>query len=57
MRLKAPGILIFLISIILAGAAFATALGVPVPIIGSSGYPTLAAAYAILLLGNLIRGF
>jgi len=47
----------FLISVVLALAALAASLGINVPVIGASGYPALAAAYIVLLLGNLIRGF
>jgi hypothetical protein len=57
MKLSAPTVPIFLISVILAGLAVAVKyLGVSVPYVGGHLFETLLAGYAVLLAGNLFRG-
>lgn len=59
MALKAPGILVFLLSIVLALAVlFAKFFGSSVPLLtaDSTHFYGLLAAYVVLLLGCLMRG-
>lgn len=56
MRLTAPRLLTVIISLLLAFAALAGALGAEVPIAGSQPFLTLLAAYVLLLLGTVIPG-
>jgi hypothetical protein len=59
MALKAPGILIFLISVILALAVlFARYFGATVPYLtgDATQFYGMTAAYVILLLGCIMRG-
>jgi hypothetical protein len=59
MALKAPGILVFLLSVLLALAVLAAKLvGANVPLLTTTGaqFYGLLAAYLILLLGCLMRG-
>ncbi|MGE3065965.1 MAG: hypothetical protein AB7K67_10275 [Hyphomicrobiaceae bacterium] len=59
MGLKAPGILIFLISVILALAVlFARFFGATIPLLTGESYQFygLLAAYVVLLLGCIMRG-
>jgi hypothetical protein len=59
MALKAPGILAFLVSIVLALAVlFAKFFGAEVPLITSEAmqFYGLLAAYVILVLGCIMRG-
>ena len=59
MALKAPGILIFLLSIILALAVlFARYFGATVPFLTGDGtqFYGMLAAYVILVLGCIMRG-
>lgn len=56
MRLTAPRLLTVIISLLLAFAALAGALGAPVPIAGAQPFLTLLVAYVLLLLGTVIPG-
>lgn len=58
MRLSAPTLPVFLISIALAGLVVAVKyFGVGgIPYIGGRLFETLLGAYAVLLAGNLFRG-
>ena len=59
MALKAPGILIFLLSIILALAVlFARYFGATVPLLGGDAtqFYGMLAAYVIRVLGCIMRG-
>ncbi|MDH3581610.1 MAG: hypothetical protein OEM91_13420 [Hyphomicrobiales bacterium] len=58
MRLSAPTLPVFLISIVLAAIVIAVKyFGVSgIPYIGGRLFETLLAAYAVLLAGNLFRG-
>jgi len=58
MALKKPGILTFLLSIVLALAALVAKFGVAVPFLNNGGaqYYGLLAAYVILVLGCIMRG-
>jgi hypothetical protein len=60
MALKAPGILIFLLSIVLALAVlFAKFFAATIPFLGSGDvqqFYGLLAAYVILVLGCIMRG-
>lgn len=55
MKLSAPTSVMFLISLVLAGAGVAAALGVihGLPV---SAFWTVTAGYAVLAIGNLARG-
>jgi hypothetical protein len=59
MALKAPGILVFLLSIVLALAVlFAKFFGATVPLLTqeTTQFYGLLAAYVVLLLGCIMRG-
>ena len=58
MALKAPGILAFLLSVVLALAVLSAKFGAPVPLLtaASTQFYGLLAAYVVLLLGCLMRG-
>lgn len=57
MRLSAPTIPIFLISVILAiAAALVVYGGVRIPLVSGHAFITLGIAYLVLLAGNLFRG-
>ena len=57
MGLKAPGILVFMLSIILAVLVLVVRFfGAEIPLIKGHEFWGLLAAYIILLLGNLMRG-
>ena len=58
MRLSPPTMIVFLISVILAGLVVAVKyFGVSgIPYIGANLFEGLLAAYAILLAGTLFRG-
>lgn len=58
MRLSPPTLLVFTLSVILAGLVIAVKyFGVAgIPYVGRYQFETLLAAYVLLLLGNLVRG-
>jgi len=58
MALKAPGFLIFLLSIVVALAVLLAKFGVAIPVLtGEPGqFYGLLAAYVILVLGCIMRG-
>ncbi len=57
MKLSAPTIPIFLISVILAvAAALVVYGGVRIPLVSGHAFITLGIAYLVLLAGNLFRG-
>ena len=57
MRLSSPSLLIFVISAILAAAVVAIQfLGASIPFIGQYTFSTLLLAYALLFIGNIVRG-
>ncbi|MEM9523730.1 MAG: hypothetical protein AAF982_07010 [Pseudomonadota bacterium] len=56
MRLTAPTIIVFLISLVLAGIGILPLFGISVPSIGLSSIWTLALAYVLLAAGVLFRG-
>lgn len=56
MRLSAPTLLVFIISVALAGVVIAAKyFGVSIPYVSAHLFEALLAAYAILLAGNLFR--
>lgn len=57
MRLTAPTIYTFIISLVLMGLAVATRyFGVEVPVIQSDNFAWLLGGYGVLVLGNVVRG-
>lgn len=57
MGLKAPGIMVFLLSVILAVLVLVVRFfGAEIPLIKGHEFWGLLVAYIILLLGNLMRG-
>jgi len=57
MRLNSPSLLVFVISAILASAVVAIQFfGATIPFIGQYTFSTLLVAYALLFLGNIVRG-
>jgi len=58
MALKAPGFLIFLLSIVLALAALVAKFGAAIPLLSNEPWQFygLLAAYAVLVLGCTMRG-
>ena len=57
MRLNAPTIFIFLISLVIALLALVPKFGVPIPqYFPSQEYWLAILAYAVLMIGNLVRG-
>ena len=57
MRLSAPTLPVFLISVIIAGLVIAVRYaGVSVPMVSGNLFEALLLAYAILLAGTLFRG-
>ena len=56
MRLSPPTLLVFVISVVLAGAVIAAKyFGVAIPYVSAHLFETLLAAYVVLLVGNLFR--
>lgn len=56
MRLSAPTMLVFIISVALAGVVIAAKyFGVAIPYVSAHLFEALLAAYALLLAGNLFR--
>ena len=57
MKLSAPTFVVFLISVILAGAVVAVTYGgFSIPVVSAHKFETLLAAYAVLLLGTVFKG-
>ena len=57
MRLSAPTFVVFLVSVILAGAVIAVTYGgVSIPVVSAHKFETLLAAYVALLFGTLFKG-
>ena len=57
MKLSAPTFVVFLISVILAGAVIAVTYGgVSIPVVSAHRFETLLAAYVVLLVGTLFKG-
>lgn len=56
MRLSAPTLLVFIISVALAAVVIAAKyFGVAIPYVSAHLFEALLAAYAVLLAGNLFR--
>ncbi len=57
MGLKAPGILSFMVSVILVVVAIISkSFGAAIPVISGHEFPVLLLAHVILVLGCLLRG-
>ncbi|WP_265518708.1 hypothetical protein [Nitratireductor luteus] len=56
MRLSAPTGIVFILSVILAILSVLPVLGISVPVVAAYSYWVLAAAFAILAAGNLLKG-
>ena len=57
MSLSAPTFIVFVISVVLAGAVIAATYGgVSIPVVSAHKFETLLAAYAVLLSGTLFKG-
>ena len=56
MNLSAPTKPIFLISLILAVLALLAALGISIPVVSGNAMWIALAAYALLAVGNLMKG-
>lgn len=57
MRLSAPTLVLFLISVIIAALVVAVRyLGIEIPYLGNNAFEALLIAYVLLLTGNLFPG-
>lgn len=56
MGLKAPGILIFMLSLVLTLLVIAAKLGADIPLLAGHEFAALLAAQVILILGCTMRG-
>lgn len=56
LRLTAPSLAVFLISIVLAVLGIIGVLGVSIPLVSGNSFLLLAIAYGVLLFGVLFRG-
>ena len=56
MNLSAPTKPVFFISLVLAVLAFLSAVGISIPVVSGNALWVAIAGYAVLALGNILKG-